>query len=169
MERRTAEIIEMLSTNGLYAECPSCGETIQVRNAHLFYSDNFNATARKTYDNYVLGLQERKEELKTLKESIKASSEAGAKAVNIGLILERMLPSLDEFPFCCEDCRSLLDPIDYLVFEGLAAKGTVDKLFWVEIKTGQARLSSREREIKQLVEGKKLVWDIYRQEVGDEQ
>jgi len=168
MLKEANKIIEMLSANKFYAECPCCGETILLQKTHLFYLDAFNTKAKETYDKYMMAFQARREKLRKLKESISTKSEVGARSVNIGLILERMLPSLEDFPFCCDDCRSLFDPVDYLVFEGLAT-GIVKKLLWIEIKTGDARLNTREREIKLLVEGKKLDWDIYNAEVDNEE
>ncbi len=60
------------------------------------------------------------------------------------------------FRFNHNDCRSLFDPIDYVIFEGLSKKGTVDKIFFVDIKTGNARLSSKQKEIKAVINGKKV-------------
>jgi len=169
MRKEAREIINMLTTNRLYTECPSCGDTIMLRKAHLFYLDDFNETAEETYQLYQQELEERREELKRSKENIVARSERGAKSVNIGFILERIAPSLEGFPFCCNDCRSLFDPIDYLVFEGLSNEGIAKKIFWVEIKTGGARLNTHERQIKLLVESKKLTWDIYKMEEDNEE
>ena len=62
-----------------------------------------------------------------MKEKIKGKSEVGARSVNIGKIVERIAPSLKGFPFQCNDCRSLFQPIDYLVLEGLTDTGLVKK------------------------------------------
>lgn len=164
------QIIHMLTTGNFYIECPNpdCEETIMLRNAHLFYLDDFNEKAEDTYKQYQSELEERRNELKRHKESITADSEIRTKATNIGLILERIAPSLEDFPFRCNDCRSLFGPIDYVVFDGLANAGVVKKIFWVEIKTGVARLNAHERQVKLLVEGKKLEWDTYKNEEDDE-
>lgn len=168
MRKKAMEIIETLSSNRFYGECPCCNETILLSKANLFYSDKFNVKAEETYELYQNEFDERKQELNALKQSISKKSEIGARSVNIGFILERMFPSLAEFPYCCEDCRSLFDPIDYLVFEGLSTKGKVERLLWIEIKTGGARLNQPQRQIKSLVENKELVWDVYSMEGHNE-
>jgi predicted Holliday junction resolvase-like endonuclease len=81
--------------------------------------------------------------------------------VNIGFILERLAPTLDTFPFSHHDCRSLFDPIDYVIFEGLSQKGRVDKIIFTDIKTGKARLKPRQREIKAVIEQKNLNFQKY--------
>lgn len=168
MKKKAKEIIETLSANQFYAECPCCNQTISLAKSNLFYSDEFNEKAKDAYELCQRELDERRQQLKALKQRISDKSEIGARSVNIGFILERMFPSLAEFPYCCEDCRSIFDPIDYLVFEGLAAKGKVEKLLWIEIKTGGARLNQHEKQIKSLVDRKELAWDVYSLEEHNE-
>jgi predicted Holliday junction resolvase-like endonuclease len=110
-------------------------------------------------------MKERAQSLKKLRKSISLRSEVGAKAVNIGFILERLAPSMKTFRFEHNDCRSLFDPIDYLIFEGLTLKQKVDRILFVDIKTGGARLKSTQKEIKELVGRKKVRWDLYSPEV----
>ncbi|MFC1903285.1 Holliday junction resolvase-like protein [Chloroflexota bacterium] len=152
-KEEAGQIIKMLENGNFYTECsnPDCEETIMLRNAHLFYLDDFNEKAEDTYKQYQSELKDMRNELKLRKESIITESEIKTRATNIGSILERIAPSLEDFPFCCNDCRSLFEPIDYLVFEGLSDTGIVKKIFWVEIKTGSARLNSHERQVKSLV------------------
>ena len=89
-------------------------------------------------------------------------SEVGAKAINLGFLLERLAPTLDDFTFNKNDCRSIFDPIDYVIFEGLNKKQRVDKIVFVDIKTGGARLTSKQRKIKQVVEEKKVEFKTYK-------
>jgi len=163
------QIISMLTTGNFYTECPDCQETIMLRNAHLFYLDDFNEKAGETYKQYQSELKEMRIEVKRRKENITKRSEIGAKAVNIGFIIERIATSIEGFPHYCNDCRSLFKPIDYVVFEGLADNGVVNKMFWVDIKTGNNKLNDNERQAKLLVESKKLEWDTYKKEEENEE
>jgi predicted Holliday junction resolvase-like endonuclease len=45
---------------------------------------------------------------------------------------------------------------------GLSKKGRVDKIFFVEIKTGKAKLQANQKEIKSLVESKKVEFMTYK-------
>ena len=82
--------------------------------------------------------------------------------MNPGFILERIAPSMKYFKFERNDCRSLFDPIDYLIFEGLSRKGSVTKMLFVEIKTGGSNLSKKQKRIRELVEHKRVAWDTYK-------
>jgi predicted Holliday junction resolvase-like endonuclease len=159
--KKPREIIWTLQQNRFYAECPCCEEPILLKDAGLFYLDDFSSDARKLYQQRPEALKERGKEPRERRKAISRTSEIGARAVNIGFILERIAPSLRDFPFDRNDCRSLLDPFDYIIFEGLSKKGSVNKILFVDIKTGGSRLNTSQREIRSLVERKRVVWDTY--------
>jgi len=164
LKNEAREIIKILETKGFYAECPCCGKSILLKKAGLFYLDDFSPEALDLYKQMKSELKDREKELRDHRKSISASSEVGAKAVNIGFILERLAPTMHDFRFNRNDCRSLFEPIDYVIFEGLSKKGYVSKIFFSDIKTGASRLQKNQKEIKNLVEKKKVEWDTYKRE-----
>ena len=46
-------IIRSLEENNFYAECPCCGEPILLRDAGLFYLDDFSPEAEELYKKHV--------------------------------------------------------------------------------------------------------------------
>lgn len=161
MAQSHQDLIYFLQQNGFKANCPTCGEGIKLKDASLFSVDNFNAQAKQL-------LNEKKEELKIQREAIskKKSStqqrvETTTNSVNMGFILERLAPVLEHFPFDKNDCRSIFDPIDYVIFEGLQKTGKVQKIFFVDIKSGKAKLKANQKAIKQMIEQKKVEFKNY--------
>lgn len=152
------DIIDTLHKGNFYTECPCCNEEIALKNTGLFDNNNFSKGALEIYSKQLEIIRQRKENLKKLKDRGTSKSEIGAKSTNIGFILERLAPTLKHFRFNHNDCRSLFDPIDYVIFEGLSSKGKVDRMFFIDIKTGAARLSKKQKEIKTVVENKKVVF-----------
>lgn len=150
------EIIETLKTGNFYVECSECNEEVQLRQAALFDNKNFSDEAFEVYKEQLEYVRQRKADLKALKERGNTKSEVGALSTNFGFIMERIAPTLPTFRFKHNDCRSLFDPIDYVIFEGLTQTGTVDKIYFVDIKTGAARLSKKQREIKSVIDDKKV-------------
>ncbi len=159
--KEARELIRTLEANRFYAQCPCCEEPILLKDAGLFYLNDFSPDAKNLYQQRLEELKEREKQLRQRRKAISQTSEVGAKAVNIGKTLERLAPCMEEFPFHRNDCRSLFDPIDYMIFEGLSTKGSVSKLLFVEIKTGGSRIKPRQREIRSLVEHKSVVWNTY--------
>lgn len=146
------------------AECPCCGEPVRLKDAGLFFLDDFTDEAADLLEQSVAENRARRRALSEQRKSISAKSEIAAESVNIGMILERLCPSFQTFSFDKNDCRSLFDPIDYVIFEGLAANGKVSRIIFSEIKTGKARLQAKQKQIKSLVEDGSIEFDIYRSE-----
>lgn len=166
---KAKEIIRILENGGFYAECPCCNEPVLLKSCGLFYLDEFTQEARELYEQAQEDLKKKAVKLKDQRRAISRTSEIGAKAVNLGFILERLAPSLGAFRFERNDCRSLFDPIDYLIFEGLSTKGAVGRIFFVDIKTGGSRLQVNQKQIKALVESKKIAFLKYRSEELDDE
>lgn len=160
---KAKKFIRELESGNVYILCPCCNKPINAKNAGLFYLNDMTLDAQKIYEQQQEELKDRERYLKKLRKTILQKSEIAAKSTNIGFILERIAPSMPGFKFDRNDCRSLFDPIDYVIFEGLDKKGAVSRIIFSDIKTGAARLSPKQREIKELVENKKVEWDTYKQ------
>ena len=160
--KEAADIIKHLQTSNCYITCPSCAEEVALKQAGLFYSNNFSSTAADIYEQKLQELKAKRQALLKLKKDIVIRSQKGAKAVNIGFISEKLAPTLKSFRFHQRDCRSLFDPIDYIIFEGLHAFQKVSKIIFTDIKTGNAKLNNRQKRIKELIINKKLSLDIYK-------
>lgn len=80
-----------------------------------------------------------------------------SEAVTVGKVSEQLLPYLPGFPFNPKDARFLGAPVDLVVFDGLA-DGRLRRVVFVEVKTGGAGLSARERLVREAVEGRRVEW-----------
>jgi len=160
-KNKSQEIIATLKKGQFYAECPCCGEDLNLKKTSLFENNDFTPDALEIYKAQLEEIKEKKEVLKKLKEMGAEKSKKGAKAINIGFILERIAPTMDSFRFNHNDCRSLFDPIDYIIFEGLSKKNKIDRIFFVDIKTGAAKLSKKQKEIKNVVTSGKIDFKKY--------
>lgn len=74
-----------------------------------------------------------------------------SREVLFGQSAEKIAPFLDEFGFDPRDSQFLGQPIDYVVFNE-------DEVCFVEIKTGKAKLTQKQKKIKKLIEEKKVNW-----------
>lgn len=164
IRKEAEEIIGILSSGKFVAICPCCDDDdeVSLKSAGLFYLDNFTPEAEAIYEQRIEELRQRHTELRDRRKAVSRKSEIGAKAVNIGLMLERIAPAMRQFPFEPNDCRAIFKPIDYLIFEGLTEKSRVSKIIFVDIKTGNARLEDVQREVRSLVEKKRVAWETYK-------
>ena len=161
-KKEIKDTLDALNNGKFHIECPSCAEEIKLSEAGLFHLDNFTPESLDIYKRMVVEQKERRASLKERKLNIPIKSEVGAKAINLGFLLERLAPTLDGFTFNKNDCRSMFDPIDYVIFEGLSEKQKVDNIIFVDIKSGGARLTQKQKKIKQVVKDKKVVFKTYK-------
>lgn len=78
-------------------------------------------------------------------------------AVTAGKVHEQLVPYLPEFGFNPKDARFLGSPVDLVVFDGLAA-GNVRRVVFLEVKTGAAPLTTRERQVRDVIDAREVVW-----------
>ncbi len=159
--KEAKDIITTLNKGNFYCDCPcGCGEEIKLNDTDLFYLDDFSEKGAEAYKDLLSNLKEQRTEIRNRENILKSKRQMAAKAVNFGFISERIAPALPQFPFAHKDCRSLFEPIDYVIFEGLNKGDNVTKIIFTEIKTGSAKLNGHQKEIKALVENKKVQFYI---------
>jgi predicted Holliday junction resolvase-like endonuclease len=93
--------------------------------------------------------------------SIRRDAIGRSQATIAGLVHEQLLPILPGFPFNPKDARFLGSPVDLIVFDGLDA-GQLDRIVFLEVKTGGAGLSARERQLRDVVRAGKVSWQEMR-------
>ena len=89
--------------------------------------------------------------------SIREDAVQRSLAVTAGKVHEQLVPYLPEFAFNPKDARFLGSPVDLIVFDGLAA-GDVRRIVFLEVKTGGASLTARERQVRDVVEAREVAW-----------
>lgn len=78
-------------------------------------------------------------------------------AVTAGKVHEQLVPYLPDFGFNPKDVRFLGSPVDLVVFDGLSA-GAVQRVVFLEVKTGSAPLTEREKQVRNVIEARQVVW-----------
>ncbi|MFX0096595.1 MAG: Holliday junction resolvase-like protein [Candidatus Hodarchaeota archaeon] len=95
-----------------------------------------------------------------LREDVLRRSRASLK----GRIAEQMIPFLAEFKYNPADARFIGSPIDYVIFDGYTdvKDSKIDRPITVvlmDIKTGDAALTSEQRKIRQALEQRRIRWE----------
>ncbi|HET7378736.1 MAG TPA: Holliday junction resolvase-like protein [Gaiellales bacterium] len=93
--------------------------------------------------------------------AIRADAVAKSRAVTVGKVSEQLVPYLPGFGYNPKDARFLGSPVDFVVFDGLDA-GALERVVFLEVKTGGAALSTRERQVRDAIESGRIAWDELR-------
>lgn len=154
MSKSSQDVIAELQRNKRFVgTCPVCLDEFRLTEAVLFSVNEKPPTAAlEAINSARQKLKERKEDLANAKERMTKRAEMTARSVNLGKIVEKIVPSFSTFTYSVGDCRALFEPIDYLVFSGLAKKHHVEALYFVDVKSGGARLTKTQKRIKDVVE-----------------
>ena len=84
-------------------------------------------------------------------------SQSKSSQTRLGQIAENLAPFLDEFPYDPKFCHFMGMPIDFLVFNY-----TENEIVFLEIKTGGAKESSRQKHIKNIIKSGKVRYEQLR-------
>lgn len=85
----------------------------------------------------------------------KLLSQKKSSEVRLGQISENLAPFLKDFKYNPKEAHFIGMPIDYIIFEE-------DKIVFLEVKSGESRLSQKQTNIKRLIKEGKIEWDEMR-------
>jgi len=110
--------------------------------------------------------------VKSLLADAKRQAVLRSRSTLLGHLFERLAPFFQRFDHEPRDVRALMNPIDYIVFDGLTINRKVDRVVFVEVKCGTSRESQAQKSIIQAVrEGRISVetWQVGKRGVPLEQ
>lgn len=84
-----------------------------------------------------------------------------SRVVILGKVTEHLVPFFPGFQHNPKDARFIGSPVDFVVFDGLD-EGAVRGITFVEVKTGVSSLSTRERQIKNVLKQRLVEWEELR-------
>ena len=152
-------IQQLMSISGLKIECPNCNEEFAIKRGKLFsMHDAYPPAVQRILRERLESASESRVQLKERKDTLAEDRKkrpvritTSAHGSNFGKIAEQIVPAFLTFPYKQKECRPLFDPIDYIIFAGLSTKGRVEAIKFVDMKTGEARLSKGQRQIRDRV------------------
>jgi predicted Holliday junction resolvase-like endonuclease len=84
-----------------------------------------------------------------------------SRAVTAGQFAEQLAPYLPDFPYRPTEAKFLGKPIDFIIFRGLDDRA-VGEIVFIEVKSGDSRLSTTERGIREAIEAGRVRFEEYR-------
>jgi predicted Holliday junction resolvase-like endonuclease len=128
-----------------------CGHEFRLADSRLFYGSEVPEVGKEYIRTLRHDLIDLQREVKQLHNRLTEGFTKKSVDVKLGKTVEKIVTALPGFPLNRADCRAIFDPIDYLGFVGLS-EGRVSRLEFIDIKTGNARLSNVQKSIRDAVE-----------------
>ncbi len=92
-----------------------------------------------------------------------------SRAVLSGQMAEQLAPYLPEFPCTPADAHFLGKPVDFIAFTGCAQGKELQEVLFIEVKTGNSKLSEREKELKKAIEEGRCRYVVYKVPLSSEE
>jgi len=155
-------ILRTLRTDpDFWGTCPHCRDQFPIAQSNVFeLTDRIPEIALAQIEELKAALKQQRQQLARTKQLMTDRAAATAEVVHVGKICEKIVPSFAGFPFAPRDCRSLLEPIDFVAFSGLSETGAVRAIEFVEVKTGKASLSPIQKAVAAAVRAGKVEFDV---------
>jgi predicted Holliday junction resolvase-like endonuclease len=112
---------------------------------------------------YLMGRITAAAKFKLREREIRADTARRQRAVVGGQVSEQLAPYFPDFPLNPSEARFIGKPVDFIVFPGMDDK-KIEKVVFVEVKTGSSRLSAQERHLRDAIEDGRVEWLVYRRE-----
>ena len=152
-------LIRSMKSPELVAECPSCSCSFSMSDAVLFDGTKpFPPEAEGRRDEREQDLIDSHDDLKKKKLRATKAAAKTAEAVNIGQMIEHIVPVLEGFSYETADCRALFDPIDVIIFKGLM-QSKVDHITFLEIKTGRGRPNPHQKMVFDAIDRERVFYE----------
>jgi predicted Holliday junction resolvase-like endonuclease len=90
-------------------------------------------------------------------EQIRQDAIQRSQSVTIGKVTEHIVPYFPDFTYNPKDARFIGRPVDLIIFDGLS-DGEIREIIFAEIKTGKSALTSRERQIRDVIKERRVDW-----------
>lgn len=152
-----SDFIKTLKESDLTAGCPQCGDAFQLSDSLLF--DGRGEFPPEAETRKLALLETLKEETaKFAKQQEYATrSEKLAISAGVGTTVEKTLPAHSNLELKMSDGRFIGEPIDLIFFDGLS-KNQVNKITFMEIKTGAGRLNEHQKQVRDIIHDHKVEW-----------
>lgn len=131
--------------------CPSCTGMFRLSEVELFYIPDRRR-------DFLSEIRKKESELEQRVAIERNDAVKRSRSALMGSLVESMRPFLPGFKHHPGDLRSIWHPVDYISFNGLAAR-EVQSISIVEVKSGRSVLSGVERSIQKAVEEGKVTFE----------
>ena len=111
---------------------------------------------------YYIGMRRSNKRWKAILPGLIEEAKARSRPILAGQFSEQLAPYLPNFKWSPTETKYVGGkPIDFIVFKGLDQK-EVKEVVFVEVKSGESRLTPMEKTLRDTITAKKVNWEEYR-------
>ncbi len=142
--------------------CPCCDEIVRVSDLRIFTKTPTPKTWLDDYEKQVNVLEKNVESFDEKEENIRKTQIEKGRSEAEQVVGKAISPILKELKINPYDVKSILNPIDFVVFDGMTKNGTVDEILLLSKSLKNPQLNTQREQLHQVVKEKKYEWQIAR-------
>lgn len=142
--------------------CPCCGNIIRVSELHLKTKGVSAKTWLDEYEHKVRLLEKKEERFEDQKQRLRSLAVARGRKAAAVAFNEAISPKFKTLGFDLFDMKSILNPIDFVVFDGMNEKNAVNDVVFLSKYIRNPNLQLIRRQIKKVIAKKDYEWQVAR-------
>lgn len=158
----TGIIEELSELRKILCICPCCGKVVRVSDLHLKVKKPITKTWLDTYESKIIKMTEEEQKFDEKEDKLRdKAKELGRKEAE-KMVSKCVLPIFLKMKIDPYDVKPILNPIDFIVFDGMDKKEKINNIILLS-KTSKAQLLNLTRkQIKDVVSKQNYSWQVGR-------
>jgi predicted Holliday junction resolvase-like endonuclease len=146
----------------LFVICPCCGEVIRLSDARLSYAQEYADDWLDKIERKEKQLESSEEKINEKKKEWREKAVAKARKRILPQLLRGISPILSRLNIRPDDVRPILDPVDFIVFDGMRSVSGIKRIFLIDRASGDKRRRRVQESLKKTIQMDELNWETLR-------
>jgi len=142
--------------------CPCCGDIVRVSDLHIKVKGEFKKTWLDGFESNVMDIQDKSAKFEEKEDKIREKAKERGRLAAEKVIEKAMYPSLRALHLDPYDVKPILNPIDFIAFNGMTKKEHVTEIVLLSKKMNNPKLNILRNQVKKVVLSKKYDWQVAR-------
>lgn len=154
----SGQLVEFLrEQRHIFGSCPHCQTVFRLADVKLSYT-TYKPDWKDQLDDALEREEERLQEFELKAKELRAKAIEHERKVKLPKLLNKAVPMFAKRKIFPQDVKTLFDPIDFVVFDGMNNEDTVKRVLLMDNAAGNAREKALHESIKETIETKALTW-----------
>ncbi len=142
--------------------CPCCGDIVRVSDLHLKVKGPTTKTWLDTYEAEIIAMSKEEEKFNEKEQKIRDESVEKGRNEAKKIVNNVVLPIFRKLKINPFDVKPILNPVDFLVFDGMTDKEKIKNLIFLSKTSKIESLNIIRKQIKETISKKNYIWQVGR-------
>ena len=142
----------------IFGCCPCCQQIFRLSDSRISYRTTYKPDWMDDLDDKLMKEEEKKAKFEEKRKELRDKAIDEERKKRLPILLNRAVPMFAKRHVNPQDVKTLFDPIDFVVFDGMNMDETVKRVLLLDELAKTAREKSLQESIKNTIETGALTW-----------